>query len=74
MPDPRLRWLYVLIGTLGGVALGFGIGALAARGVSVQAILWTGLGVVLLWWSLSAKRKTTRGTPEDESDGTHTIE
>jgi hypothetical protein len=32
------------------------------------------LGMIILWWAFSDKRKYRPGTPESETDGSHTIE
>ncbi|MDQ3556952.1 MAG: hypothetical protein M3409_09265 [Gemmatimonadota bacterium] len=73
MIDRRLRWLYVAIGLLGGVALGVGLGELRFA-VTLRAAFWTVLGVVLLWWSFAARRKAPGASPEGEPSGTHTID
>jgi hypothetical protein len=70
--DPRLRWLYTVVGVLGGLSLGIGIGGLRF-GVTLRAVFWTTLGMVLLWWAFSARRKGAARPPE-EPGGTHTVE
>lgn len=73
MINLRSPWVPVAVATVGGVALGLGLGRLVA-GFSVGAATWTVLGVVLLWWALSERRKARPDTPESEADGSHTIE
>lgn len=73
MTEAGFRWLHILLATLGGAALGYGLARLAGGGVLAGAV-WTGLGVVLLWWAFAARRKRLPATPESEHDGSHTIE
>lgn len=71
--EAHLRWLQIVVGLLGGIALGWGLGGLAS-GFAVRPVGWTAIGVVLLWWALAARRKRTPGAPENEGDGSHIIE
>lgn len=66
-------WIDVVAAIVGGLSLGLGLGRLATGSVAFGALLALA-GVVLLWWALSDARKAQRGTPEDERDGSHTIE
>lgn len=66
-------WLAVVVAVIGGVTFGYGIGAIV-RGPTVAAAVWTGVGLVLLWWALIDRRKARRGTPESEADGSRTVE
>lgn len=66
-------WINVAVAVLGGIALGWGIGRLAAE-LTLWAMVWTLLGFVLLWWAISDARKASPGTPESERDGSHTVE
>ncbi|HEX2093880.1 MAG TPA: hypothetical protein VHG28_15865 [Longimicrobiaceae bacterium] len=69
----RSPWISVVVAVLGGIALGLGVGRLLSA-FSVTAVVWTVIGVVLLWWAISDTRKSRPGTPESETDGSHTIE
>lgn len=69
----RSPWITIAIAVVGGIALGYGVGGLLAR-FDVFSLVWTVLGVILLWWAISDSRKARRGTPESEADGSHTIE
>lgn len=73
MPDLRSPWVNVLAGVVGGVVLGIGLGRMVIF-PTVGAIAWTVIGVIILWWALSDRRKFQRNTPESEADGKHTIE
>lgn len=66
-------WIDVVAAVLGGLLLGLGVGRLLG-GVTLGSLVMALLGVILLWWSLSDRRKMRRGTPESEFDGSHTIE
>jgi hypothetical protein len=73
------RWINALAGLAGGVLLGFGLGRVA-NGVRFAGTLPMGyavlsvLGLILLWWALSERRKADPDDPESEMDGSHTIE
>ena len=66
-------WVNVVGAVAGGLALGYGLGTLPA-GITAGGVLWTVVGLILLWWTLVDRRKARRGTPESEADGSHTIE
>jgi hypothetical protein len=73
MPDLRSSWINVVAGVVGGLILGSGIAWLARYG-TIGAAAWTVLGGIILWWAFADRRKRTPGTPESETDGSHTIE
>ena len=66
-------WINVVGAIAGGMALGYGLGTLPG-GITPLGILWTLIGLILLWWTLVDRRKSRPGTPESETDGSHTIE
>lgn len=66
-------WIDVVAAVVGGLLLGLGVGRMLAA-VTIAAMVLVALGVILLWWALSDRRKWRRGTPESETDGSHTIE
>jgi hypothetical protein len=66
-------WINIVAAVVGGMALGYGLGTLPG-GIEVPGVVWTLFGLILLWWTLSDRRKARRGTPESEADGSHTIE
>jgi hypothetical protein len=73
------RWINATAGLAGGILLGFGLGRFAndlrfGRGVSVVYATLAVMGLLLLWWALSERRKADPGDPESELDGSHTIE
>ncbi len=69
----RSPWINVVASVIGGLIFGIGIGELIF-GFTIGAAAWTVIGVIILWWALSDRRKFTRGTPESEVNGSHTIE
>lgn len=69
----RSPWINVIASVIGGLVFGTGLGLLIF-GFSLAAAAWTLIGVIILWWALSDRQKYTRGTPESEVDGSHTIE
>lgn len=73
MPSLRSPWIPVAVAVVGGIALGVGLGTLW-KTRSIGSIVYTVVGLVLLWWAISDSRKSRGGTPESESDGSHTIE
>lgn len=73
MAPARAPWISVVVATLGGVALGLGVGRLFHRPTVGSALLAV-IGIVLLWWAISEPRKARPGTPESETDGSHTVE
>jgi len=73
------RSINAVAGLAGGILLGFGLGRFAndlrfGRGLSVGYAVLAVLGLILLWWALSERRKADPGDPESEMDGSHTIE
>ncbi|MBB4634379.1 hypothetical protein [Longimicrobium terrae] len=66
-------WINIVAAVVGGMALGYGLGTLPG-GIGVPGVVWTLFGLILLWWTLSDRRKARRGTSESEADGSHTIE
>lgn len=70
---PASGWINVLAAVVGGAFTGFGIGRLLAREY-VPGSLTLVVGMVLLWWAFADQRKSERGTPESERDGSHTVE
>ena len=73
MPGSRARWLNTAAAAVGGLAFGIGLAQLVF-GISIAATAWTVIGLIILWWALADRRKWRRGTPESETDGSHTIE
>jgi hypothetical protein len=73
------RWINAIAGLAGGILMGFGLGKFAndmrfGRGVPVGYAVLALLGLILLWWALSERRKADPDDPESEMDGSHTIE
>jgi hypothetical protein len=66
-------WINVLGAVTGGLLLGFGIGRFAHTPSLVPAAMSV-FGLILLWWSISDRRKARPGDPESEIHGDHTIE
>ena len=66
-------WINVLAAVVGGAFAGFGIGRLLAREL-VPGTATLVVGILLLWWAFADQRKSERGTPESERDGSHTVE
>ena len=66
-------WVNIVAAIAGGMALGYGLGSLPG-GVTVVGVVWTVIGLLLLWWALVDRARGKRGTPESERDGSHTIE
>lgn len=58
---------------VGGILLGFGVGRFAHSPSLVDGIMAV-FGLILLWWSISDRRKAIPGDPESELRGDHTIE
>jgi hypothetical protein len=73
MPSIRSPWINVVAATVGGVALGIGIGRLVF-GITLGGTLWAVIGFLLVGWAVFDRRKFRRGTPESEVDGGRTIE
>lgn len=73
------RWINAVAALAGGILLGFGLGRFAndlrfGRGFSVPYAVLAVLGLILLWWAISERRKADSTDPESEMDGSHTIE
>ena len=66
-------WVNIVGAIAGGVALGYGLGSLPG-GITVVGVVWTVIGLLLLWWTLVDRAREERGTPESARDGSHTIE
>ena len=66
-------WVNIVGAIAGGMALGYGLGSLPG-GVTPVGIVWTVIGLLLLWWTLVDRARGKRGAPESERDGSHTIE
>ncbi|MBV9772428.1 MAG: hypothetical protein JO040_00665 [Gemmatimonadetes bacterium] len=73
MSPLRSPWIVVTVAVVGGLLLGVGLGTFW-KTHSIGSVVYTALGVILLWWATSDFRKSRRGTPESEDDGSHTIE
>ncbi len=69
----RSPWIDVVAAVIGGLIFGTGVGNLIF-GFTLGAALLTVIGLIILWWSFSDRRKFRRGTPESEVDGSRTIE
>jgi hypothetical protein len=73
------RWINASAALMGGLMLGFGLGRFAnelryGRGVSLPYAVLAVLGLLLLWWAISERRKADPKDPESEMDGSHTLE
>lgn len=66
-------WVNIVGAIAGGMALGYGLGSLPG-GITVVGIVWTVIGLLLLWWTLVDRARAKRGGAESERDGSHTIE
>lgn len=73
MSGIRSPWINVVAATVGGVALGIGIGRLVFA-ITLGGTLWAVMGFLLVGWAVFDRRKFRRGTPESEVDGGRTIE
>ncbi|HEX8903247.1 MAG TPA: hypothetical protein VF771_00235 [Longimicrobiaceae bacterium] len=65
-------WLNVAAAILGGIMLGFGIGRFAHHPSPVPGVTAV-VGLLVLWYAISDRRKARPDTPESETHG-HTIE
>lgn len=63
----------VLGAVVGGLLLGFGVGRFAHSPSLADGVMAV-FGLILLWWSISDRRKARPGDPESELRGDHTIE
>jgi hypothetical protein len=66
-------WVNIVGAVAGGMALGYGLGSLPG-GVTPVGLVWTVIGLLLLWWTLVDRARASRRAPESERDGSHTIE
>ncbi|HEX2211159.1 MAG TPA: hypothetical protein VHG93_25980 [Longimicrobium sp.] len=66
-------WVNIVAAIAGGMALCYGLGSLPG-GVTVVGVVWTVMGLLLLWWALVDRARASRRGPESERDGSHTIE
>ncbi|HEY0019358.1 MAG TPA: hypothetical protein VGC13_23860 [Longimicrobium sp.] len=66
-------WVNIVGAIAGGMALGYGLGSLPG-GITVVGIVWTVIGLLLLWWTLVDRARASRRGPGSERDGSHTIE
>jgi hypothetical protein len=69
----RSPWVNVVAATVGGVALGLGLGELY-NGFSLFGVFWAVFGFLVVGWAVLDRRRFRRGTPESEVNGGHTIE
>jgi drug/metabolite transporter (DMT)-like permease len=69
---PRSAWLNVAAAVLGGIMLGFGIGRFAHHPSPVPGVMAV-VGLVVLWYAVSDRRKAAPENPESETHG-HTVE
>jgi hypothetical protein len=72
-------WINAAAGLAGGLMLGFGLGRFAnelrfGRGINLPYAVVAVLGLLLLWWAISERRKADPRDPESEMDGSHTLE
>jgi hypothetical protein len=58
-------WVNVVAATVGGVALGLGLGSLY-NGFSLGGLFWAVLGFLVVGWAIFDRRRFRRGTPESE--------
>jgi hypothetical protein len=64
-------WVNVVAATVGGLALGIGLGSLY-NGFSIGGVFWAVLGFLVLGWAILDRRRFRAGTPENDEG--HTIE
>ncbi len=69
----RSPWINVVAAVVGGLIFGSGVGQLIF-GFTIGAAVLTVIGLLILWWAFSDRRKYRPGTPESEVNGSHTIE
>jgi hypothetical protein len=73
MARRRSVWVNVIGGTVGGVALGLGIGRLYF-GFTLWGLFWAALGFLLVGWSVFDQRSSRGENPESDIRGGHTVE
>jgi hypothetical protein len=66
-------WLNVIAAILGGIMLGYGIGRFAHHPSLVPGVTAV-VGLLVLWYAVSDRRKARDDTPESEDHGGRTIE
>ncbi|HET7231916.1 MAG TPA: hypothetical protein VFJ16_18055 [Longimicrobium sp.] len=66
-------WLNVVAAIMGGIMMGFGV-ARFVRTLAFGPGLIALMGLLLMWYAVSDRRKSRGDTPESESHGDHTIE
>lgn len=73
MTRRRSVWVNVAAGTVGGIALGLGIGRLYF-GFTLWGVFWAVLGFLLVGWSVFDQRSSRGENPESDIRGGHTVE
>lgn len=73
MPKLRSSWIDVAAAIVGGIVLGSGLVRMVVS-PGIAAAVWTVIGVLLLWWALSDRRRERRDGAGGEPDGSRTIE
>ena len=63
-------WINIVAATVGGIALGLGLGSLY-NGFSLSGLFWSVLGFLVMGWAIFDRRRFRRGTPESRG---HTVE
>lgn len=58
-------WVNVVAATVGGLALGLGLGSLYS-GFTMGGIFWAVLGFLVVGWAIFDRRRFRKGTPESE--------
>ena len=65
-------WLNIVAAAVGGLTLGFGVSRFAHNPSLTPGIMAV-IGLLVLWYAISDRRKARPGTPESERHGDHTI-
>ena len=73
MPSLRSPWINTVAGLVGLAGLAWGL-SLLVTAPSLNGVVWSVLGFLVLGWAIFDRRKFSRGTPESEVDGGRTIE
>lgn len=73
MPNLRSPWVNVVAATVGGLALGLGLGELY-NGFSLFGVFWAVFGFLVVGWAVLDRRRFRPGTRESEAEGGKTIE
>jgi len=66
-------WLNVIAAIAGGIMMGFGIGRFVHTPSLARGLVAL-VGLLVLWYAISDRRKSRDDTPESETHGGHTIE